>query len=86
MLSLRYGPTLISLHDCWKNHSFDYMNLCQQSNVSALIHCLGLSQLSFQGEVSFNFMALVTIHSAFGAQENINKIYHCFHVSPFFLP
>ena len=22
-LSLLYGPTLISLHDCWKNHSFD---------------------------------------------------------------
>ena len=27
-LSLLYGPTLKSLHDYWKNHSFDYMNLC----------------------------------------------------------
>ena len=27
-LSLLYGPTLTSLHDYWKNHSFDYMNLC----------------------------------------------------------
>ena len=26
---------LISVHDDWKNHSFDYMDLCQQSNVSA---------------------------------------------------
>ena len=24
-----------SLHDYWKNHSFDYMNLCWQSDVSA---------------------------------------------------
>ena len=26
-LSLLYSPTLISIHDYWKNHSFDYMNL-----------------------------------------------------------
>ena len=31
---LLYGPTLISIHDFWKNHSFDYMRLCQQNNVS----------------------------------------------------
>ena len=24
VLSLLYGPTLTSIHDCWKNHSFDY--------------------------------------------------------------
>ena len=34
-LSLLYGPTLTSAHDYWKNHSFDYMNLCWQSVVSA---------------------------------------------------
>ena len=34
-LSLLYGTTLTSLHDYWKNHSFDYTNLCQQSDVSA---------------------------------------------------
>ena len=27
-LSLLYGPTLISIHDYWKNHSFDSMDLC----------------------------------------------------------
>ena len=26
---------LTSIHDCWKNHSFDQMDLCWQSNVSA---------------------------------------------------
>ena len=33
--SFLYGPTLISVHDYWKNHSFDYTDLCQQSDVSA---------------------------------------------------
>ena len=34
VLSLLYGPTLTSIHDYWKNHSFDQMDLCQQSDVS----------------------------------------------------
>ena len=28
-------PTLTSTHDYWKDHSFDYMDLCQQSDVFA---------------------------------------------------
>ena len=35
VFSLLYGPTLTSIHDYWKNHSFDYTDLCQQSDVSA---------------------------------------------------
>ena len=34
-LSFLYSPTLTSIHDYWKNHSFDQMDLCWQSNVSA---------------------------------------------------
>ena len=34
-LSLFYGPTLTSTHDYWKNHSFDYIDHCQQSDISA---------------------------------------------------
>ena len=34
-LSLLNGPTLTSIHDYWKNHSFDYTDLCWQSDVSA---------------------------------------------------
>ena len=33
VLSLLYGLTLISVHEYWKNHSFDYTDLCQQSDV-----------------------------------------------------
>ena len=33
-LSFLYSPTLTSIHDHWKNHTFDCMDLCQQSGVS----------------------------------------------------
>ena len=35
LLSLLYGPALTFIYDYWKNDSFDYSNLCQQSDVSA---------------------------------------------------
>ena len=34
-LSLLYGPTLTSIHDYWGDYSFDCMDLCQPSDVSA---------------------------------------------------
>ena len=40
---LIYGPALTTKHDYWEDNSLDYMDLCQQSNVSAFQHnCLGL--------------------------------------------
>jgi len=33
VLSLLYGPTLTFIHDYWKNHIFDNMDLCQQSDI-----------------------------------------------------
>ena len=35
-LSFLYSPALTSIHDYWKNYSFDCMNICWQSNVSAV--------------------------------------------------
>ena len=35
VLSLLYGPFLTSVHDYWKSRSFDFMDLCLQSDVSA---------------------------------------------------
>ena len=35
VLSRFYGPILTFVHGYWKNHSFDYMGLCWQSDVSA---------------------------------------------------
>ena len=34
VLSLLYNPTLTPILDYWKNHSFDYTDLCQQSDIS----------------------------------------------------
>ena len=34
-LSFFYSPTLTSIYDYEKNHSFEYTDLCRQSNVSA---------------------------------------------------
>ena len=31
VLSFLYNPTLTSIHDHWKNHSLDWMDLCWQS-------------------------------------------------------
>ena len=39
---------------------------------------------SSKEEASFNCMAAVTINSDFGAQEN--KVSHCFHFFPIYLP
>ena len=36
VLDFLYGSTLTSIQNYWKNHSFDYLHLCWQSNVSVL--------------------------------------------------
>ena len=39
-LSVLHSPTLTSIHDHWKNHSLDQMDLCWQSNVSAFEYAI----------------------------------------------
>ena len=41
-LSLLYGPTLTSIHDYWKNNSFDYMDFVGKV-MSLLLNMLSLS-------------------------------------------
>ena len=38
VLILLHGPTVTSIHEYWKNHSFDYTDLCWQRNVSAFLY------------------------------------------------
>ena len=54
VLFLLYGPTLITIHDQWKDHSLDYMDLCQQC-LCFSTHCLGLSSFSCQEVIVFWF-------------------------------
>ena len=86
VLSLLYGPTLTSIHDYWKNDSFDYMDFCQWSGISAFNTVWVHHSFSSKEQVSFNFMAAVTMHSNFGAQENKNKVCYSFHCFPIYLP
>ena len=47
---------LTSLHDYWKNHSFDYRDLCQQSDDFAfLIHCLEIYTRNTYKVVLFSY-------------------------------
>ena len=72
VLRFLYGSTLTSIHDYWKNHGFDYMNLVDKV-MSLLFNILSRLVIAF---LPFNFMAAFTIHSNFGAQEN--KVYFQF--------
>ena len=46
VLSFPYSPTLTSIHDYWKNHSFDYLDLCRQS-MSLLFNILSRLVIAF---------------------------------------
>ena len=69
-LSLLDGPTLTSICDYWKNHSFAYMEVCQQSGLCFLICCLVCHSFPLKVQASSNVMATVTLCSDSGAQEN----------------
>ena len=75
---------LSSVHDYWKNHSFDYIDLCQQSNVSAF-NTLSSFVIAFLPRSKHLLISwLQSLHSDFGAQEN--KVCHCFHCFLIYLP
>ena len=56
MLSFLYTPTLTFIHDYWRNHSFDYTDICRQSNVSAFQYTVQVCRrFSSKEPTSFNF-------------------------------
>ena len=69
-LILLYCPTLTTIHDYWKNH-----NSAVWTIVSKVLPWI-FNTLSS--------MAAVPVHNDSGAQEN--KVCHCFHFFPFYLP
>ena len=71
VLSFLYRPTLTSIYDYWKNHCFDYRDIClQKSTLESrwLVHFSGLSVISndnwvfhlFRSE-NFVFLTLLNI-------------------------
>ena len=72
--SLLYGSALTCICDYWKNHSFDYMDLCWQSDVTAFLprsKCLLISWLQSPSIVNL---------------EPRKRKCHCFHFFPIYLP
>ena len=68
--TLLYDSALTTEHDHWEDHSLDYKDLCQQSNVSTFQYtvqvCHGFPD---KKQSSFDFMAAVTIRSDFRVQK-----------------
>ena len=66
-LSFLYGPALTSIHDYWKNHSFDCTDLFSQV-ISLLFNMLSRLVTAFLPRSNcLNFMAAITFWSDFGA-------------------
>ena len=61
-LSLFYCPALTSVHDYWKNHSFDYIDLCRKNNVS-LFNTLSRFVNCFSSKEQASFMKSYNIVS-----------------------
>ena len=56
-LSFLYGPVLTSIHDYWKNHTFDYTGFCWQSNFSAFSYAVQVGH-SFSSKEQVHFLFL----------------------------
>ena len=64
------GSALTTICDHWEDHNFDYTDLSRQSNASAFQHTVSVCHcFPAKKQLSSDFMAAVTVHSDFGAQE-----------------
>ena len=73
-LKLLYGKTLTSAYDYWKNHRFDYTDLCHKV-MFLLFNMLSRLVIAFLSKNKhLNFMAAVTICSDFGAKKIIKTV------------
>ena len=82
--SVSSSPTLISIHDHWKNIVLTRQTFLGKVT-SLLFNMLSRLVITFiQKSKYFNVMAAVTICSDFGAQGN--KVWYCFHCFPIYLP
>ena len=70
-----------TVHDQWEDYQLDSTDLCRQSNVCFSSCYLGFLLLFCQEAIISDFMAVITIHGDFGAQEE--EICHCFYILTF---
>ena len=85
MLSFLRGPALTSIHDYWKNHTFDWTYLCLQSKKSLLFNMLYRFVIAFLLRSKGVFISWPLSSSAV-ILETENKVCHCFHCFSIYLP
>ena len=80
--NLLYGPALTSMHDYWRNHSFNHMDLCRQSNVSTF-YTLSRCVIAFLPRRKHLLISWLQSPSVviWGPKEIVS---HCFHCSPMY--
>ena len=71
VLSFLYSPTLTSIHDYWKNHSFDWTDLCWQSNVSETTEWLNWTELKIKS-VTVPYYILENIKIRYGNRKQFS--------------
>ena len=79
-----FGPTLTFIHDYWKNHSFDQTFVGKV--MSLLLNMLSRLVIAFLPRSKHLLISWLQSPFAviFGAHEN--KVHHCFHCLPIYLP
>ena len=81
-LSLLYGPTLNSIHDYWKSHSFDYTDLCQQV-MSLLFNMLSRFVMAFFPKGKHRLISCLQSPSAVILEPKKRKSVTAFTFSPY---
>ena len=84
VFSFLHSPTLTSIHDYWKNHSFDYMDLCCKV-MSLLFNMLSRFVIAFLPRTKHLLILWLQSLSAVILKTQENKICHCFYLSPIYL-
>ena len=83
VLSLLYDPTLTSVHDYLKNHSFDYMDPCRQCDISAFEYPKFV--IAFLPRNKYLLISWLQLPSAM-ILEPKKIVCHCFHCFTIYLP
>ena len=76
MLSLLYGPTLTSVHDCLKNHSF--IRTFVNKVVSLLLNVLSRFVIAFLPRSKYLLILCLQSSSAVILEPKKIKICHCY--------
>ena len=83
-LSVLYRPTLTSIHDYWKNHSFDLTNFCGKL-MSLLFNMLSKLVIAFLPRRKHLLISWLQSPSAV-ILEPPKIVSHCFHCFPIYMP